>query len=141
MVQRPDIEEIRERAQSWRKHPVDTDRDIGIRYLCTDCLSLCDYLEFLEGELKKTRENVGELTVALLGVKEGHEQKSEVVLAHIDLHCDHQACWPPFDEVKARMMTAAQVREVYPRFVGVCPTCGENVIAYASMNHYHMGDW
>jgi hypothetical protein len=55
--------------------------------------------------------------------------------------CKHEKCTPAFDSEKARGMDAYWVRENYPRFYGRCPDCGEQMISYASMEHYVAGDW
>lgn len=34
-----------------------------------------------------------------------------------------------------------EIRKRWPRFMGACPTCGANVIVYASTEHYTYGDW
>lgn len=55
--------------------------------------------------------------------------------------CDHEYPGPSFDPEEARGMTAAQVRERWPRFYGPCTKCGEHLIAYASYDQYLAGDW
>lgn len=55
--------------------------------------------------------------------------------------CDHSKCRPRFDADKTRGMDAHYVRENYPRFSGQCPDCFQNVIVYASFEHYIAGDW
>ena len=53
--------------------------------------------------------------------------------------CDHGVI---FDSEAAKCMTVRQIREIFPRLDGVCPKgCGFCGIAYASMEHYVMGDW
>ena len=55
--------------------------------------------------------------------------------------CNHEAVHVKFDALKARNMSTAQIRETYPRFAGTCPQCRQQLIKYASMEHYTMGDW
>ncbi len=53
-------------------------------------------------------------------------------------HCDHGAT---FDREAARGLSSEEVRARWPRFFGLCKACGYYGIAYASMEHYVMGDW
>lgn len=55
--------------------------------------------------------------------------------------CLHESCLVFFDENVAQTMTEKQIRKLYPRFHGTCPTCKQNIIKYASAAHYVMGDW
>lgn len=55
--------------------------------------------------------------------------------------CKHTCVMPEFNEIEARRLSTAEVRKRWPRFMGICPTCGEQVILYASMGHYIHGDW
>lgn len=55
--------------------------------------------------------------------------------------CKHKLVVPNFDKEKASKMTEDEVRKIYPRFSGVCPECGHNVIVYASPEHFFAGDW
>lgn len=70
--------------------------------------------------------------------------------------CDHGVT---FDEAEAKKLltgwrpkdpgefiwgnpASSEVRKRWPRLQGKCPKgCGFDGIAYASMNHYTMGDW
>jgi hypothetical protein len=58
-------------------------------------------------------------------------------------NCTHPKCVPPngFDEEAAKKVDAHEVRQLWPRFYGDCPDCGQGVIGYASKMHYYMGDW
>jgi hypothetical protein len=47
----------------------------------------------------------------------------------------------PFDEELAKTMTSDEVRKTYPRFFGLCASCGYKGISYASFAHYIYGDW
>jgi hypothetical protein len=52
--------------------------------------------------------------------------------------------WGPTDAVEFIMGSpaSAEVRRRWPRLHGECPKgCGYNGIAYASADHYAMGDW
>lgn len=62
------------------------------------------------------------------------------VEAHADrIECDHGV---GFDEDHAKLMDTYEIRRVYPRLNGECPKgCGYVGIAYASKEHYYMGDW
>ena len=54
-------------------------------------------------------------------------------------NCDHGVF---FDHDAAMYMTVQQIREFFPRLNGLCPKgCGFYGIAYASKEHYLMGDW
>ena len=56
-----------------------------------------------------------------------------------EVMCDHGVF---FDPEAARHMTVDQIREIFPRLEGRCPKgCGYCGIAYASMEHFVMGDW
>jgi hypothetical protein len=57
--------------------------------------------------------------------------------------CPHSKCMPQYDseKVKKENMSPERVRELYPRFCGQCPDCGEQLIQYASFEHYLAGDW
>ena len=46
-----------------------------------------------------------------------------------------------FDKEAARGLDAQEVRRRWPRFYGECRACGYVGIAYASLEHYVMGDW
>ena len=48
---------------------------------------------------------------------------------------------PLFDEDVAAELSAAEVREKYPRKVEECVDCGQTVILYASFLHFISGDW
>lgn len=54
--------------------------------------------------------------------------------------CDHGVV---YDSSKITPgMTATEVQKMFPRLSGTCPLgCGYHGIAYASMEHYTMGDW
>jgi len=55
--------------------------------------------------------------------------------------CKHEAVLPQFDWETAQTMTPTEVRKKFPRFHGVCPGCNEQVVVYASYEHYLSGDW
>lgn len=55
--------------------------------------------------------------------------------------CDHDLVVVDFDKEKAANMTVEQLRANYPRFQGICPSCGCLLIKYHSIEHYLMGDW
>lgn len=78
--------------------------------------------------------------------------------------CTHPECRPTFDEAAAEKLLANchhtrllrnpidemfgfcgdcahEIRTKWPRFMGPCPSCGAQVIAYASNAHYIYGDW
>lgn len=46
-----------------------------------------------------------------------------------------------FDPAEAAGLTASEVRRRFPRLDGRCERCGYEGIAYASQEHYYMGDW
>jgi hypothetical protein len=53
--------------------------------------------------------------------------------------CDHGVT---FDRIAAKGLSAAEVQKRWPRGWGVCPKgCGFDGIAYASAEHFIMGDW
>lgn len=55
------------------------------------------------------------------------------------LPCDHGVS---FDEARARLLNAHQVRKQWPRLDGPCSKgCGYDGIFYASYTHYIYGDW
>lgn len=61
----------------------------------------------------------------------------------IDTHarstCDHGVT---FDKEAAVGLSASEIRRRWPRCGGHCPKgCGYHGIAYASYEHYTMGDW
>ena len=47
----------------------------------------------------------------------------------------------PFDAEKAKGMSDAEVRKAYPRLDQYCEDCKQQVICYASAEHYYAGDW
>jgi hypothetical protein len=57
--------------------------------------------------------------------------------------CAHSKCIPIYDSerVRKKIMSAEEVRRLYPRFFGNCPDCGQQLIQYASFEHYLAGDW
>lgn len=63
---------------------------------------------------------------------------STVDLSTLAPECSHGLV---FDEDAARGLTSSVVRKRWPRFSGVCQTCGFDGIAYASLAHYVQGDW
>ena len=55
------------------------------------------------------------------------------------VECDHGVA---FDSEAARGLSEYEVRKRWPRGSGPCPKgCGFVGIAYASSEHYVMGDW
>lgn len=53
--------------------------------------------------------------------------------------CDHGIT---FDLKESRGLSTAEVRRRWPRLFGKCPKgCGFEGIAYASLEHYVIGDW
>jgi hypothetical protein len=53
--------------------------------------------------------------------------------------CDHGAT---FDSERSKGLSCTEVRRLWPRLFGKCPKgCGYDGIAYASTEHYVMGDW
>lgn len=55
--------------------------------------------------------------------------------------CEHTSCVPAWDAEKARSMDSYEVRKHFPRFMGNCPDCGQQVIVYASLEQYVAGDY
>jgi hypothetical protein len=55
--------------------------------------------------------------------------------------CKHEKHIPKFDSELAKNMSWIEVREKFPRYYGKCEECGESLIAYASTEHFVMGDW
>lgn len=58
--------------------------------------------------------------------------------------CSHSAVTPKMtreEEKEAHALRPHEVRKRWPRFQGICPECNQQVIAYASMAHYILGDW
>jgi hypothetical protein len=68
-------------------------------------------------------------------------ERPQATSTHAATACQHLAAMPTFDPVKAKTMDAWEVRRTFPRFYGNCPTCGQQVIVYASLAHYVAGDW
>ena len=86
------------------------------------------------GELLMTCEICGDET---LPCKCAFEPGVEIeILSQKD--CNHGCT---FDADAARGLSAPEVRERWPRFFGLCPTCGYEGIYYASREHYYSGDW
>jgi len=53
--------------------------------------------------------------------------------------CNHGVI---YDSEAGKHMSYKQIREFFPRLNGFCPKgCGYCGIAYASKEHYVMGDW
>lgn len=55
--------------------------------------------------------------------------------------CTHEKVTPTVTDEQLKGLDAGEVRARYPRFVGKCPDCGTELIAYASRYHYMAGDW
>lgn len=68
-------------------------------------------------------------------------ERPRAPFTHAATACQHLAAMPAFDPVEAHTMDAMEVRRTFPRFYGNCPTCGQQVIVYASLAHYVAGDW
>jgi hypothetical protein len=62
---------------------------------------------------------------------------------HRQVRCKHAPLMArvAFDPKAARGLRAGEVRQRWPRLCARCPNCGDNVIAYASFQHYIAGDW
>lgn len=54
--------------------------------------------------------------------------------------CAHRRLAPRFDPDAASALSAGAVRRRWPRDWGECPDCGEQVIVYASAEHFVAGD-
>jgi hypothetical protein len=55
--------------------------------------------------------------------------------------CGHTLHMPIFNQEEAKNLSVAEIRRRWPRFFGTCEMCKENVIMYASLEHYVYGDW
>ncbi len=55
--------------------------------------------------------------------------------------CKHEPHQPTFDAKAAEGLDEYEVRRRWPRFVGRCSQCGQQVILYASAEHFVAGDW
>jgi hypothetical protein len=67
---------------------------------------------------------------------------AEVATTPLKTECGHPSVpTPEFDYIEANNLSASEVMQTYPRTEAVCPDCGENVIKYASAEHYLQGDW
>jgi hypothetical protein len=67
----------------------------------------------------------------------GTDFVDQYVIEKID--CDHGV---KFNLETASSLDAFEVRKKYPRLCGFCPLgCGYSGIAYASSEHYYLGDW
>ena len=55
--------------------------------------------------------------------------------------CKHECVMPTFNEAAASGLDAHVVRQRWPRFYGECPACNQQVILYASYEHFYYGDW
>lgn len=55
--------------------------------------------------------------------------------------CKHENLPVKFDPEAAAGKDNAWVRKNFPRFFGPCPDCAENMIGYASFQHFIAGDW
>ena len=55
--------------------------------------------------------------------------------------CKHENLPVKYDSADCAGKGDAYVRKNYPRFYGPCPDCGENMIGYASFEHFVAGDW
>jgi hypothetical protein len=56
-------------------------------------------------------------------------------------NCSHIKVIPVFDLEDSKSLSSEEVKRKYPRFSGICPDCGCNVILYESFEHYIAGDW
>lgn len=82
---------------------------------------------------------IRDLTTPKVGSQSLSNQTSQ---AENSSECLHQTCLPAFDLKEAEQLKDSfAVRKRFPRFWGVCAECGSSVIAYASYEHYIMGDW
>lgn len=57
------------------------------------------------------------------------------------IECKHESVKVEFDEEAAKGLDVYEIRKRWPRFSGNCPSCGELLIKYASVDHYRYGDW
>lgn len=55
--------------------------------------------------------------------------------------CGHASVMPTIKDADLGALSPHEVRAKYPRFMGACPSCGEQVILYASLLHYVAGDY
>ena len=55
--------------------------------------------------------------------------------------CDHRQHTPRFDPATTRYHSVEQVQLQYPRYEGICSSCGAQIILYASMAHMVAGGW
>lgn len=95
-------------------------------------------------EFDAMAQSVGELPTSMLAGSPKPEREPTILDAsgHRVIGpetCDHGV---KFDAEAARELSAAQVRQRWPRLYGACPLgCGYHGIAYASWEHYGAGDW
>lgn len=55
--------------------------------------------------------------------------------------CKHATVMPTFDYEASKGLSSHEVRQRWPRFWGECPDCHQQLILYASREHYYSGDW
>lgn len=55
--------------------------------------------------------------------------------------CEHVGVPVAYDSDEAKTMDSLAIRKRFPRFHGNCPDCGQQLIKYASFEHYIAGDW
>jgi len=56
-------------------------------------------------------------------------------------NCNHASCRVEFDKEAAEGLDEYEIRKRWPRFEGICPDCGAQLILYASPEHFVLGDW
>jgi len=53
-----------------------------------------------------------------------------------NLTCEHRTCWVHYNPEACRYLSVDQIREKYPSFSGICPSCRQPVRVWASLAHF-----
>lgn len=59
----------------------------------------------------------------------------------VDLSCSHRPHIPVFTSAECRWLSTGKIRDKFPRYEGICTSCKQQIILYASLEHFVVGGW
>jgi len=136
--------------ETWMVRPDGKGIDYSQLFLPVEGHLPNETLSLPEPEIRQLLRQIGALTqrVEQLEFKssfnywiEPYELSSSIEPFISKTICLHDKCEVIFDADEAVALSPQEVRKKYPRFFGHCPDCGEQIIKYASKEHYILGDW